>query len=46
MRNFLLAIFLQISSVTVIAQTPIPRVGGDRPTGTYKSGGYCKPFNR
>jgi hypothetical protein len=26
------------------AQTPIPRVGDSCPTGTYKSGDYCKPF--
>ena len=26
------------------AQIPIPRVGDSCPTGTYKSGDYCKPF--
>ena len=26
------------------AQTPIPRVGDSCPTGTYRSGDYCKPF--
>ena len=27
-----------------LAQTPIPRQGDSCPTGTYKSGDYCKPF--
>jgi len=31
-------------STTTLAQTPIPRQGDSCPTGTYKSGGYCKPF--
>jgi hypothetical protein len=26
------------------AQTPIPRVGDNCPTGTYRSRDYCKPF--
>ena len=31
-------------AITATAQTPIPRVGDSCPTGTYKSGDYCKPF--
>jgi hypothetical protein len=30
-------------SGATFAQTPIPRVGKDCPTGTYRSGDYCKP---
>ena len=29
---------------TATAQTPIPRQGNSCPTGTYKSGDYCKPL--
>jgi hypothetical protein len=31
-------------AATATAQTPIPRQGNSCPTGTYKSGDYCKPF--
>ena len=27
-----------------LAQTPIPRQGDSCPTGTYRSGDYCKPI--
>ena len=37
-------IMLFMLSTTALAQTPIPRVGDDCPTGTYKSGDYCKPY--
>lgn len=30
--------------LTATAQTPIPRAGDSCPTGTYRSGNYCKPF--
>jgi len=29
---------------TALAQNPIPRQGNSCPTGTYKSGDYCKPI--
>ena len=29
-------------STAVIAENPVPRVDGDCPTGTYRSGDYCK----
>jgi hypothetical protein len=43
MRTCLLCTLL-ISTSTTLAQTPIPRAGDSCPTGTYKSGDYCKPF--
>ena len=42
--NKYLPCFTLLIAVSVSAQTPIPRVGDDCPTGTYKSGDYCKPF--
>ena len=33
-----------IISTTATAQNPIPRQGDSCPTGTYKSGDYCKQF--
>jgi hypothetical protein len=33
-----------VATTTALAQSPIPRQGDSCPTGTYKSGGYCKPF--
>ena len=41
MIKYLLCSFLLIA-VSATAQTPIPRVGDSCPTGTYKSGDYCK----
>ena len=41
-RYLLCLIFL--SAVSATAQTSIPRQGDSCPTGTYKSGDYCKPF--
>jgi hypothetical protein len=35
---------LRPAATTSTAQTPIPRQGDSCPTGTYKSGDYCKPF--
>jgi hypothetical protein len=43
MTRYLLC-FILLSVFTATAQTPIPRVGDSCPTGTYKSGDYCKPF--
>jgi hypothetical protein len=31
-------------ATTTFAQTPISRQGDSCPTGTYRSGDYCKPF--
>lgn len=31
-------------ATAAIAQDPIPRVGDKCPTGTYRSGDYCKPY--
>jgi hypothetical protein len=39
---FLCAIALMVT--TTLAQTPTPRVGDSCPSGTYKSGDYCKPY--
>jgi hypothetical protein len=36
--------FVMAWSTAATAQTPIPRHGNSCPTGTYKSGDYCKPF--
>jgi len=41
-RYLLCSILLLALSAT--AQTPIPRVGDSCPTGTYRSGDYCKPI--
>jgi hypothetical protein len=30
--------------ILALAQTPIPRQGDSCPTGTYRSGDYCKPI--
>ena len=43
MYRYLLCFILLIST-GAHAQTPIPRVGDSCPTGTYKSGDYCKPI--
>jgi hypothetical protein len=43
MTRYLLC-FILLSATTTLAQTPIPRVGDSCPTGTYKSGDYCKSF--
>jgi hypothetical protein len=38
--------FILLIATTATAQTPIPRVGDSCPTGTYRSGDYCKPLSR
>ena len=43
MTRYLLC-FILLSAVSATAQNPIPRQGNSCPTGTYKSGDYCKPF--
>ena len=44
MLKKLLLIPLVIATCTATAQTPIPRIGDSCPTGSYKSGDYCKPI--
>jgi hypothetical protein len=39
-----LSCFIFLVATTATAQNPIPRQGDDCPTGTYKSGDYCKPI--
>ena len=41
MTRYLLCIIL-LSATSTFAQTPNPRVGDSCPTGTYRSGDYCK----
>ncbi len=43
MTRYLLC-FILLSALSATAQNPIPRQGSSCPTGTYKSGDYCKPF--
>jgi len=43
-HRYISCFILLMATVTASAQTPIPRQGGSCPTGTYKSGDYCKPF--
>jgi len=44
MLHILKITMLLFSVTTALAQTPIPRQGDSCPTGTYRSGDYCKPF--
>jgi hypothetical protein len=44
MNRFMLITLLMVATTTTLAQNPIPRQGEYCPTGTYKSGDYCKPF--
>ena len=37
--------FILLSALTATAQTPMRRVGDSCPTGTYRSGDYCKLVN-
>jgi hypothetical protein len=39
-----LSCLIFLVATTASAQNPIPRQGNSCPTGTYKSGDYCKPF--
>jgi hypothetical protein len=43
MPRLILCIALLLATTTALAQNPIPRQGNSCPTGTYKSGDYCKP---
>ena len=44
MRIYLISIILAAIATVATAQNPIPRQGNFCPTGTYKSGDYCKPI--
>jgi hypothetical protein len=44
MFRLLFFITLTLITKTAVSQAPIPRVDDSCPTGTYKSGDYCKPF--
>ena len=37
-------LLVAIIATSTLAQTPFPRSGDSCPTGTFKSGDYCKPF--
>jgi hypothetical protein len=44
MYKYLSCLIVLVATTTATAQNPIPRQGNSCPTGTYKSGDYCKPF--
>jgi hypothetical protein len=44
MLRIFLCTALFIAATSALAQNPIPRQGNSCPTGTYKSGDYCKPY--
>jgi hypothetical protein len=44
MFRYIAILILITLPLTTLAQNPIPRVGDKCPTGTYKSGDYCKPY--
>jgi hypothetical protein len=44
MYRYLSCLIVLVATTTESAQNPIPRQGNSCPTGTYKSGDYCKPF--
>jgi hypothetical protein len=44
MRCIIVCLALFLPATAALAQTPIPRQGDSCPTGTYRSGDYCKPF--
>ena len=44
LRSIIYCVLLLLAT-TATAQNPIPRQGNSCPTGTYKSGDYCKPFS-
>jgi hypothetical protein len=41
-RIIIATLWLLTTTTTAQAQTPIPRQGDSCPTGTYRSGDYCK----
>ena len=40
-----LSCLILVFATAATAQTPIPRAGDSCPSGTYRSGDYCKPFS-
>jgi hypothetical protein len=44
MFKIIFTMTLLLVTTTALAQIPIPRQGDSCPSGTYKSGDYCKPF--
>jgi hypothetical protein len=44
MYRYLSCLIVLVATTTALAQNPIPRQGNSCPTGTYKSGDYCKPY--
>jgi hypothetical protein len=44
MYRYLSCLIFLVATTTALAQNPIPRQGNSCPTGTYKSGDYCKPL--
>jgi hypothetical protein len=44
MYRYLSCLIFLVATTTALTQTPIPRQGNSCPTGTYKSGDYCKPI--
>jgi hypothetical protein len=44
MYKYLSCLIVLVVTTTALAQNPIPRQGSSCPTGTYKSGDYCKPI--
>ncbi len=44
MLKILFCTTLLLATISATAHTLIPRQGNSCPTGTYKSGDYCKPF--
>jgi hypothetical protein len=44
MYRYLSCLIFLVATTTATAQKPIPRQGSSCPTGTYKSGDYCKPL--
>jgi hypothetical protein len=44
MFRLLFCVTLILITTTASAQNPTPRQGNSCPTGTYRSGDYCKPY--
>jgi hypothetical protein len=44
MYRYLSCLIFLVATTTALAQNPIPRQGNSCPTGTYRSGDYCKPI--
>jgi hypothetical protein len=44
MYRYLSCLIVLVATTTALAQNPILRQDNSCPTGTYKSGDYCKPY--